>query len=173
MNMKFILVSVLVLSALFAVGIFAMTKSSSVSPIASDVPKNAPQFAYAEISSGANLGPADFKGDYLLIDFWASWCPPCNAAVPQLKSAYEQYKDKGFEILGVSIDKDKSKWSKSVEQKKLPWKNVWTTDAGAKVSSLYNFSSIPYFVLLNKKGEIIAEGFSIRKLEGLLKENIK
>lgn len=170
MKIKFILFSLLILSTAFTVSAFAATTHA---PKSQNLPKVAPQFSYPEIGSGKSLGPASFKGSYLLIDFWASWCPPCNAAVPHLKALYEEYEGKDFEILGVSIDKDKEKWARSVEQKKLPWKNVWTDDAGSKVASLYNFSSIPHFVLLDKEGEIIAEGFSIKELGALLKNNIK
>lgn len=170
MNIKFILFSMLILSTAFAVRTLAAIKYAPKSQQTSTV---APQFSYPEKVSGENIGPASFKGSYLLIDFWASWCPPCNAAVPQLKALYEKYEDKDFEILGVSIDKDKEKWARSVDQKRLPWKNVWTDDAGAKVASLYDFSTIPHFVLLDKEGKIIAEGFSIRELDSLLKNNVK
>ena len=170
MNIKFILFGSLILLSVFAVRAFAATKNRTNAQLVQTV---APAFSYPEIVSGENMGPSNFKGSYLLIDFWASWCPPCNAAVPHLKALYEKHEGKNFEILGVSIDKDKEKWAQSVEHKKLPWKNVWTDDAGSKVSSLYNFSSIPHFVLLDKEGKIIASGFSIRELDSLLKNNVK
>ncbi|MGL5689194.1 MAG: TlpA family protein disulfide reductase, partial [Bacteroidales bacterium] len=61
----------------------------------------APEFSYNELGTSKKVGLADFKGKYVLIDFWASWCPPCHAAVPFLKEAYSKYQSKGFEILGV------------------------------------------------------------------------
>ena len=149
----------------------ANAKSMNTSSITSST--TAPLFSYPSIDSKKMIGPQNFKGDYLLIDFWASWCPPCHAAIPFLKSAYEKYNQKGFEILGVSIDKDETKWIKAVKSKQLNWSNVRADDGGAKVASLFQFASIPHFVLIDKTGEIVAEGFSASELEGLLQKTIK
>ena len=135
--------------------------------------EKAPAFSYKAIDSEKSYSPADFEGEYLLIDFWASWCPPCNAAAPELKRVYEEYSDKGFEILGVSIDGDKEAWQKKVKEKGFKWPNIMTDDKGKKVIGLYDFRSIPYFVLIDKKGNIIEKGFRINELEGLLKKRIK
>lgn len=103
---------------------------------------------------------SDYRGKYVLIDFWASWCAPCRRENPNLVKAYEQYKSKGFEILGVSMDKasDKAKWLKAIEDDKLSWKQVgdmkgWDNEAGL----LYEVKAIPMNFLINPEGKIIAK----------------
>lgn len=135
-------------------------------------PKQAPVFSYPSIEKTKSYSPADFKGKYLLIDFWASWCPPCNAAAPELKRLYSEYSDKGFEILGVSIDSNEQAWRKKVAEKEFNWINIMAPDNGKEVSSLYKFNAIPYFVLLDKEGKIIKSGFSIGELPEILKSTI-
>ncbi len=139
----------------------------------SDSKQKAPSFSYPDIENTKNYSPADFNGKYLLIDFWASWCPPCNAAAPELKRLYSEYSDKGFEILGVSIDGNEKAWKKKVAEKGFEWTNIITPDKGKTVSDLYGFNSIPYFVLLDKEGNIISKGFSIKELSGLLSKTIR
>lgn len=78
--------------------------STSASESGSNKKHKAPAFSYPSIESTKHFSPADFKDKYLLIDFWTSWCPHCNAASPELKRLYSEYSSKGFEILGVSID---------------------------------------------------------------------
>ncbi|MGL5015013.1 MAG: TlpA family protein disulfide reductase [Bacteroidales bacterium] len=133
----------------------------------------APAFSYPSMDKAKSYSPNDFKGEFLLLDFWASWCPPCNAATPELKRLYSQYEKKGFEILGVSIDGDEQAWRKSVADKELKWANIITSDKGKKVSTLYGFNAIPYFVLLDKEGNILDKGFSINQLSDILKSTIK
>lgn len=103
---------------------------------------------------------SDYRGKYVLIDFWASWCAPCRRENPNLVKAYEQYKSKGFEILGVSMDKasDKAKWIKAIEDDKLTWKQVgdmkgWDNEAGV----LYEVKAIPMNFLISPEGKIIAK----------------
>ena len=135
--------------------------------------EKAPEFSYPNIENSRNYSPSDFNGKYLLIDFWASWCPPCNAAAPQLKKLYQEYLDKGFEILGVSIDGNEQAWKKKVAEKDFKWVNIMTPDKGKAVSYLYDFNSIPFFVLLYQEGNIIQKGFSISELPQILKNTIK
>lgn len=133
----------------------------------------APTFTYPSIDKVKSYSPNDFTGKYLLLDFWASWCPPCNAAAPELKRLYTQYADKGFEILGVSIDGNEQAWRKSVADKELKWINVLTDDRGNEVSTLYDFNAIPYFVLLDKEGNIVNKGFGINQLAEILENTVK
>lgn len=111
------------------------------------------------------------RGNYVLIDFWASWCSPCRAENPNNVKLYEKYHDKGFEIYGVSLDKSKDAWLKAIENDNLTWIHVsdlkfWQS-AGAKT---YNVRGIPHTVLLDKEGKIIATGLRGKELEDKLAE---
>ena len=115
----------------------------------------------------------DFRGKYLLIDFWASWCVPCRAENPHLVAAYKTYQSKGFEILGVSLDdEDKRKdWLKAIETDGLPWTQVsdlkgWKNEAGV----LYGIRSIPSNFLIDPQGKIIARNLRGKQVEEKLKE---
>ncbi|MGL4851939.1 MAG: TlpA family protein disulfide reductase [Phocaeicola sp.] len=130
----------------------------------------APAFSYEQLGTKKQVALSDFKGKYVLIDFWASWCPPCHAAAPFLKEVYEKQKANGFEILGVSLDKNEAAWEKAVESKELNWVQVRADDAGAHITKLYSFNSIPYFVLVDPNGKVIAEGFQANELATILTE---
>ncbi len=120
---------------------------------------------------GTEISLSDFRGQHLLIDFWASWCQPCRAENPNLVEAYQKFKDQGFEILGVSLDRDKQSWLKAIEADGLTWPQVsdlkyWSNEA----SDLYAVSSIPANFLLNPEGVIIAKNLRGDKLEEKLAE---
>ncbi len=119
-------------------------------------------------------GQTVWVGDYVgqnklvLIDFWASWCGPCIRELPNVVKAYERFHDKGLEIVGVSLDKDKASWLAAIEQTGQKWPQMsdlkgWDCEGAA----LYGIQSIPANVLINEQGEIVA-----RDLRGdaLLKE---
>ncbi len=120
---------------------------------------------------GTNLKLSSLRGKIVLIDFWASWCGPCRAEFPNVKRIYAKFKDKGFEIYGVSLDKDANSWKSSVTSLGLSWKHVsdlkyWSC-APAKV---YKVSGIPYTVLVGKDGKIIAKNLRGEELERKLEE---
>ncbi|MDR1937483.1 MAG: AhpC/TSA family protein [Tannerellaceae bacterium] len=98
------------------------------------------------------------KGKVVLIDFWASWCPPCRRSMPYLREVYKQYKDKGFEIVGVSLDRTQEAWVKGIEDLQITWPQIsdlqYWKSAGA---ALYGVNSIPHTVLLDKDGIILAK----------------
>ena len=158
---------------LIAIAIGFTTFSAFALDNGMDNKEKAPGFSYPSVDGTKQYSPSDFEGKYLLLDFWASWCPPCNAAAPELKRLYSEYNQKGLEILGVSIDSNEQAWKNKIEEKKWEWANIMTTDRGKEVSALYGFNAIPYFVLLDKDGNIIDKGFSINELPRLLKETIK
>ncbi|WP_025146421.1 AhpC/TSA family protein [Pedobacter jeongneungensis] len=116
---------------------------------------------------------SDYRGKYVLIDFWASWCAPCRRENPNVLKVYEQYKSKGFEVLGVSLDKaaDKAKWLKAIADDKLTWKQVgdlkgWENAAAA----LYDVKAIPMNFLIDPSGKIIAKDLRGTVLEAKIKE---
>lgn len=114
------------------------------------------------------------KNKYTLVDFWASWCPPCRAEMPVIVKAYTDYHGKGLEVVGVSLDKDQDAWLEAIEQLKMPWPQMsdlkgWESE-GAR---LYNVRSIPANVLIDQQGKIIAKNLRgedlLLKLEELMK----
>ena len=121
--------------------------------------------------SGKPFNWESLKGKTVLLDFWASWCGPCRRENPNVVRLYNQYKNKGFEILGVSLDKDKGQWLQAIEQDKLTWKHVsdlkgWRNEA----AQTYHVSSIPATFLLDGSGKIIAKNLRGRSLEAKLAE---
>lgn len=105
---------------------------------------------------GDTLSLEDYRGKYLLIDFWASWCGPCRQENPNVRRMYAAYKDKGFEILGVSLDRSEANWIKAIEQDKLPWKHVSDLKQWKSIAAkTYGVHSIPYTVLIDPEGKII------------------
>ena len=118
--------------------------------------KPAPDFEETKVD-GTTMKLSDLKGKVVLIDFWASWCGPCRRENPAVVALYKKYKDDGFTILSVSLDKDKAKWMAAIEKDGLIWPNhvsdlkFWQ----AKVARLYGVNSIPYTVLIDKDGNII------------------
>jgi len=118
---------------------------------------------------------SDFKGKYVLVDFWASWCGPCRGENPNVVKAYNQYKDKGFAILGVSLDENREKWLEAIAKDQLTWSHVsdlkgWKNE----VAAVYQIRSIPSNVLINPEGVIVAKNLRgeelIKELERIFAE---
>lgn len=131
----------------------------------------APEFSQTDVD-GKIVKLSDYRGKYVLVDFWASWCAPCRRENPNLIKAYDQYHAKGFEILGVSLDKpaDREKWLKAIADDKLIWKQVsdlkgWE-NAAAK---LYEVTAIPMNFLIDPDGKIIAKELRGQVLSDKLK----
>ncbi|MGN7784702.1 redoxin domain-containing protein [Niabella sp. 22666] len=136
------------------------------------VGKYAPAFTQAD-TSGAAVSLASFKGKYVLIDFWASWCGPCRAENPNVVENFEKYKNRNFTVLGVSLDREnaKDKWLQAIHDDKLTWTHVsdlkfWDNE----VAKLYGVGAIPQNFLLDPSGKIIAKDLREDELDKKLKE---
>jgi peroxiredoxin len=113
----------------------------------------------------------NLRGKVVLIDFWASWCGPCRRENPNVKAEYAKYHDKGFEILGVSLDRDHAAWVKAIKDDGLPWHHIsdlkgWQSQHAA----LYSISSIPQTLLLDREGRIIERNLRGEALGAKLQE---
>jgi peroxiredoxin len=135
--------------------------------------KQAPELSLPDVN-GKKITLSSFKGKYVLVDFWASWCLPCRKENPNVIQAYNKYKNKNFTILGVSLDKEKDDWVGAIETDKLSWTQVsdlqeWNSAA----VSTFNFTGIPFNVLVDPDGKIIAQSLRGDSLEGKLEEVLK
>jgi peroxiredoxin len=128
----------------------------------------APDFTFPDID-GNEVSLSSFKGKYVLIDFWASWCGPCRQESPNVQKQYQLYKDKGFEVVSVSIDKKEDAWRKAVKEDDIKGTLLLAKDS-KKIMKDYVFSGIPYMVLLDKEGKVMALNLRGEALQERLKE---
>jgi len=125
-------------------------------------------------TSGKNISLSQFRGKYVLLDFWASWCRPCRMENPNVLAAYNQYKNKNFTIVSVSLDQDKSNWLNAIKADHLAWTHVsdlqfWSNQA----AKIYHVESIPQNYLIDPNGTIIAKNLRGDELEVKLREVLK
>jgi len=152
--------------------------SKSMATIAKQI-KNAKSFMpggqvpdfTAKTPEGKDMSLSDLRGKVVLVDFWASWCGPCRKENPHVVKLYEKYKDKGFEVLGVSLDKDMNRWKQAIEKDGLDWPHIsdlkgWKSEP----AKLYSVTSIPHTVLLDKEGKLIGRKLRGPQLDAKLKE---
>ena len=137
------------------------------------VGKKAPELTMPDIN-GKQVSLSSFRGKYVLVDFWASWCGPCRIENPNVVDAYNRFKGKNFTILGVSLDKEKGDWMNAIQKDNLSWTQVsdlreWNSLA----VSTFNFDGIPFNVLVDPDGKVIAESLRGEDLDKKLDEVLK
>jgi thiol-disulfide isomerase/thioredoxin len=114
---------------------------------------------------------AKMRGKVVLVDFWASWCGPCRREMPNVKANYTKYKDKGFDILGVSLDREIGAWKGAIQSDGLEWHHISDLKGWQSAhAALYSITSIPQTVLVDKEGRIIARNIRGEQLGEKLKE---
>jgi thiol-disulfide isomerase/thioredoxin len=133
----------------------------------------APVFVSTD-TAGKKIDLKGYRGKYTFVEFWASWCAPCREESPTLVRLYNEYKDKGFAILSVSIDKNTTQWKNAIRQDGYTWENVCDLNGyGGPTAALYTVTAIPNSFLLDKNGRIIAKNLRGKDLESKLAELTK
>ena len=161
----------LLLTVLLLLGILPQTAAQDIDDkYASNRLKagtQAPNFTLRSLDGGKEERLSDHRGRFVLLEFWASWCPDCRAVTPKMKQIQEQYAQKGLDIIGISYDTDSLAWRKYVTDNGLTWSQLselkkWKK--GTITDSLYHISWIPAYYLIDKQGKIIVGTVMIDKI---------
>lgn len=129
---------------------------------------NAPPGILLPDPQGRMTDRSKFKGKIVLLEFWASWCAPCRQTNPELLKTYDAFKNEGFDILGISIDRDTEEWRSAIKEDKLSWTQV--IDTLRITAETFNLTSIPFNLLLDRDGKIIAKNIKPIELREILEQ---
>ncbi|RXK62187.1 AhpC/TSA family protein [Lacibacter luteus] len=133
----------------------------------------APDFSQPD-ADGKMISLSSFKGKYVLIDFWASWCVPCRAESPNLVKAYERFKNSNFEIIGVTLDEKKDKWLKAVKEDNYTWPQVGDMKGWENAAALqFGVLAVPFNMIVDPNGVVVARNLRGEALEKKLEEILK
>lgn len=121
---------------------------------------------------GQDFQIESYRGKVVLVDYWATWCGPCVAEYPQIRELWEKYNAAGFEVVGVSMDDDRSSLAKYIKEKSVPWVILNDEEQGGKHPSTeyYNIQTVPAMFLIGRDGNVITTKVEVSKLEALLRE---
>lgn len=108
----------------------------------------------AEDLTGKRISLSDYRGKVVLLDFWATWCGPCLAELPNVKQVHDKYKDKGLVVIGISLDRDRSRLQSFVMQQGVHWPQIFEGGGGYNIAQLYRVNAIPSTFLLDREGVI-------------------
>lgn len=148
-----------------------VSQAKPTAPTGEGVP--APDFSSTTID-GNTLKLSDYRGKYVFIDFWASWCGPCRGENPNVVEAYKKYSGKNIVFIGVSLDTDKDKWAAAIQKDNLTWKHVSDLKGwSSAIAQLYNVQSIPANFLIDPHGNIVAQNLRGPALEQGLEKFLK
>lgn len=131
-----------------------------------------PDFKTNDIS-GQTLKLSEFKGKIVLLDFWATWCPPCRVEIPNLLEIYRQFKNKNFVLISVSLDRDIPLARQFVKEKEMNWLHVIDRESSSSIASLYEIEYIPATFIIDGKGKIVARNLRGAELKNTIAALLK
>ena len=133
-----------------------------------------PDFSSAVDLDGDPISLTDYRGKVVLLDFWAVWCMPCVAEMPNIKVVYEKYHSKGFEVIGVSFDSDKTVLREFIRENQLTWRQIFAGEKqSSSVAQKYRIRSIPAQFLIGREGKVISVDARGNRLDKLVAAEIE